>query len=508
MMNERIKRQIRKIVEEKSGERRSVIVRMANPQEEARPMLEAASKVVRNRSVLLTARDSLPAERVPGQTASRATPKPFISSDPQALKGSLSVGAPSMGPRETQQLKAQALQRLQPLVQNDRVQRTLETRHEGTPEQAAGDLWASTSLALDVTVDDLSSLPDEVAGIQEVYPNRILQLPPLAEVHNVPEPVRENRASSWGVHKIGALAAWGAYGARGEGTKVGILDTGVDVAHPDLDGKVEAWAEFDAQGSEVAGSRAYDDQGHGTHVAGTVAGGNTSGQWIGVAPEAKLCCAKVLGPRGGTDAAVQAGMAWALDQGVDVISMSLGGIPDWGPEMPVGYTTAIVSCLQRGVPVVIAIGNEGAQTTGSPGNDIFAVAVGATDYLDRGAGFSGGRTQVIYDSEYLAPEDLPLPYSKPELSAPGVAVVSSMPEGKWAALNGTSMATPHVAGAIALLLSATSIRAVEPSERAFLISDLLVGSVDELGESGQDHRYGFGRIDILRTISFAKERGY
>src|SRR3712207_5639017 len=210
MMNERIKRQIRNIVEEKSGERRSVIVRMANPQEEARPRLEAASKVVRNRSVLLTARDSLPADRgAPGQTASRATPKPFISSDPQALKGSLSVGAPSMGPREPPHLKAQALERLQPLVQNDRIQRTLETRQEGTPEQAAGDLWASTSLALDVTVDDLSSLPDEVAGIQEVYPNRILRLPPLAEVHNVPEAVRENRASSWGVHKIGALAAWG-----------------------------------------------------------------------------------------------------------------------------------------------------------------------------------------------------------------------------------------------------------------------------------------------------------
>jgi subtilisin family serine protease len=413
-----------------------------------------------------------------------------------------------MGPREPQQLKAQALERLQPLVQNDRVHRTLETREEGTPEEAAQDLWASTSLALDVTVDDLRSLPEEVAGIQEIYPNRILRLPPLAEVHNIPESVRENRASSWGVSKIGALAAWGAYGARGEDAKVGILDTGVDASHPDLDGKVEAWAEFDAQGSEVAGSQPYDDQGHGTHVAGTVAGGNSSGQWIGVAPEAKLCCAKVLGPQGGTDAAVQAGMAWALDQGVDVISMSLGGIPDFGPEMPVGYTTAIISCLQRGIPVVIAIGNEGAQTTGSPGNDIFAIAVGATDYVDRGAGFSGGRTQIIYRSEYLAPQDLPLPYSKPELSAPGVAVVSSMPGGGWTALNGTSMATPHVAGAIALLLSATSLRNIEPTERAFLISDLLVGSVEELGESGQDHRYGFGRIDVLRTISFAKERGY
>src|SRR5918995_2595502 len=128
MMNERVEQQIQKIVEEKTGDRRSVIVRMAGPQQDARPMLQAASKIVRNRSVLLTARDSLPADRAPEQTASRAMPQPFISGDPQALKGSLSVGVPSMGPRESQQLKAQALQRLQPLVQNERVHRTLETR--------------------------------------------------------------------------------------------------------------------------------------------------------------------------------------------------------------------------------------------------------------------------------------------------------------------------------------------------------------------------------------------
>jgi subtilisin family serine protease len=202
-------------------------------------------------------------------------------------------------------------------------------------------------------------------------------------------------------------------------------------------------------------------------------------------------------------------MTWALEQGVDVINMSLGGIPEVGPEMPAGYTNAIVTCLEMGVPVVIAIGNEGAQTTGSPGNDIFALAVGATDYFDRVAGSSGGRTQIVYDSEYVAPEDLPLSYLKPDVSAPGGAVVSSMPGGKWAALDGTSMATPHVAGSIALLLSATNIRDVVAGvERAFLISDLLVGSVEELGESGQDHRYGFGRIDVLRAISWAKERGY
>jgi len=109
---------------------------------------------------------------------------------------------------------------------------------------------------------------------------------------------------------------------------------------------------------------------------------------------------------------------------------------------------------------------------------------------------------------------LPLVYSKPELSAPGVAVYSSTPNkgGKpqWKAANGTSMATPHVAGAIAQLLSATSLKdKVSPSiVRAQLIQDLLMGSVEELGEVGQDHRYGYGRLDVLRAIGAAHDLGY
>ncbi len=137
------------------------------------------------------------------------------------------------------------------------------------------------------------------------------------------------------------------------------------------------------------------------------------------------------------------------------------------------------------------------------------LAVGATDHLDRPAGFSGGRTQVIEESEVIDPRYLPLLYSKPDLCAPGVAVASSVPGGSWEAYNGTSMATPHVAGAVALLLSATRIRDVVPvGERAFVVQDLLVGSVDELGESGQDHRHGFGLVNTLRAIGFARERGY
>jgi subtilisin family serine protease len=228
-----------------------------------------------------------------------------------------------------------------------------------------------------------------------------------------------------------------------------------------------------------------------------------------VVPDAKLAAALVLdGEIGGTDAQVLAGIDWAVEQGVDVISMSLGGLV-MDAETPPTYTEAILTCIEAGIPVVAAIGNEGEQTTGSPGNDLFALSIGATDDADRVAGFSGGRTQIIRESDFIHPDYLPLPYSKPDVTAPGVAIFSSVPGATWKAFSGTSMATPHVAGVIALLLAATSIKEKEWSyDRAALIQDLIIGSVEDMGECGQDHRYGFGRVDVLRAVDFAWQRGY
>jgi subtilisin family serine protease len=173
------------------------------------------------------------------------------------------------------------------------------------------------------------------------------------------------------------------------------------------------------------------------------------------------------------------------------------------------YTRTIINANRLGIPVVVAIGNEGSQTTSSPGNDYFAFTVGATDSEDWAAGFSGGRTQVFDNSRYIRADYLPLVYSKPEVSAPGVEIYSAVPGGKWEAWNGTSMATPHVAGAMALLLgSPTKILSEPAKHRANLLQSLLLSTVKELGESGQNHRFGYGRIDVLRALGYAKELGY
>lgn len=376
-------------------------------------------------------------------------------------------------------------------------------------------LWAADSVALTMERDDLLELAKSDLPIRGVFPNRVVRVPPTrrSDREQLPWEVQESKASSWGLNKIGALAVWGAYGARGAGTRIAVLDTGVDAQHPDLrdskgKSRVTAFAQFDDQGKQVKGAKPHDSDEHGTHCAGTVAGGNASGRWIGVAPEAEIAAGLVLEGGSGTEAGILAGMGWAIDLGVDAISMSLGGFT-LDPYMPETYTRTIVNAYVAGIPVVVAVGNDGSQTAGSPGSDLFALTVGATDHLDRAAGFSGGRTLVVERSDYVDSIYLPMPYSKPDLSAPGVDILSATPASSWDVFSGTSMATPHAAGAIALLLSATSIRAkTQGADRTRLVNQILASSCQELGESGQNHRFGWGRIDVLRAIGFAKDAGY
>jgi subtilisin family serine protease len=471
-MNRKVVRsQVDRVLSAGTGDTRSVIIQLA-PADELTRLGRTAARAISGRALALSARDGLPAER-------------------QALDES--AAAFGTDPPE------RAL---------SRIRRTLELIGvESGLEDLAEPLWAADAASLELPVETLRRLPEDVGEISGIYLNRRVRLPPMVRTAVLPPRVLENRASSWGLERTGALAAWGAYGARGAGVKVGVLDTGVDAGHPDLAGKISAFAEFDSAGN-LTGTEPHDPVGHGTHVCGTIAGGNASGQWIGVAPDARLAVAKVLDEKGGHDAQILAGITWAIEQKVDVINLSVSGLV-LKPEAPPTYTVALLKALRQGIPVVVSIGNEGSETTGLPGNDLYAMSVGAFDHLDQPAGFSGGRTQIIERSDFIDPQLLPMPYFKPEVCAPGVAIVSSVPGGSWAPLNGTSMASPHVAGVIALVLSATNIRtAVSPPQRGFLIMDLISGSVDELGESGQDHRYGFGGVNALRTIGFARERGF
>ncbi|MEV4312151.1 S8 family peptidase [Actinocrispum sp. NPDC049592] len=246
------------------------------------------------------------------------------------------------------------------------------------------------------------------------------------------------------VPQIGAPTAWAA-GYTGTGVTVAVLDTGVDSSHPDLATQVVGERNF-------SGSKdTLDHYGHGTHVASIVAGtgAKSGGKYRGVAPGARILDVKVLGDNGsGADSGIIEGMQWAAEQGADVVNMSLGTFDS--PEVdPVEEAVNTLSA-KYGTLFVIAAGNSGpgAGTIGSPGSADAALTVGAVDRDNQIAEFSArgpreGGGMI-----------------KPDLTAPGVGIVAARhadgrigePVGEgYTRLSGTSMATPHVAGAAALL---------------------------------------------------------
>jgi subtilisin family serine protease len=269
-------------------------------------------------------------------------------------------------------------------------------------------------------------------------------------------------------------------GLTGKGVKVGHLDTGVDGKHPALKGRIVGYLEVDLQGNRVKGAKPRDSDkmfGHGTHTAGTICGGKIKNLSIGVAPEAELYSGLVI-EGGQVLLRVLQGMEWALEKRVRVLNMSLGFR---------GYSPFFLDVTQRlrdeGVLPVFAIGNESVGTSRSPGNYPQALSVGAHDRHGQVADFSSSIT-------FNRPDEP----NQPNVVAPGVSIVSAKPGGGVRSLDGTSMATPHVAGLAALLFQAKPNASVTQVEHAIQSTCVPLPNVDPL-------RFGFGQVDPVAALA-------
>ncbi|WP_203689440.1 S8 family peptidase [Streptomyces sp. SID12488] len=288
------------------------------------------------------------------------------------------------------------------------------------------------------------------------------------------------------VPQIGAPKAWAA-GFDGKGVKIAVLDTGVDATHPDLKNQVIAAKNFSTATSST------DKFGHGTHVASIAAGtgAKSGGKYKGVAPGAKILNGKVLDDTGsGDDSGIIAGMEWAAEQGAQVVNLSLGGQDT--PEVDPLEATVNKLSAEKGILFAIAAGNSGPETVGSPGSADAALTVGAVDDKDLLADFSSTGPRVGDGA------------IKPDVTAPGVDITAASAKGSvieqevgekpagYLTISGTSMATPHVAGAAAIL------KQEHPDWTYAEIKGALTGSAK--GGKYTPFQQGSGRIQVDKAI--------
>jgi subtilisin len=229
----------------------------------------------------------------------------------------------------------------------------------------------------------------------------------------------------WGVSRVGAPAEWSA--AQGDGAVIGVIDTGIDATHPDLQGQVLGGVNVQDPAHPTAWA---DDQGHGTHVSGTIAAKGAG--LFGVAPHAKLYAIKAMDKDGNGDyTSVIAGIQWAMDHGIKIINMSVSASAGSDP-----LHRAVQAAVAAGVTIIAAAGNTGETggNVGYPGAYPEVIAVGASDSADHVAPFSSQGPQLSF-------------------IAPGVNVLSAKMGGGYITMSGTSMASPHVTGLAALAWS-------------------------------------------------------
>jgi subtilisin family serine protease len=322
---------------------------------------------------------------------------------------------------------------------------------------------------------------DGLAGLRkEEAVRKIVPAPQLRLIKPVAATAAKAQAGyTWGIKAL-KVDQLHAQGFLGQGVIVGHLDTGVDASHPALKGAIKAYAEFDSLGAQVPNAKPKDSGEHGTHTAGTIAGRPVKSVRFGVAPQAVLASAMVI-EGGNVTARILGGMNWAVGQGIRVLSMSLGLI---GTKDDFLALTQLLRA--RGVLPVFAVGNEGPGVSRYPGNYAEALSVGASDSTGAVADFSGSQ-RFLRKSDPLVPD----------LVAPGVGVISCVPNNSYMEMDGTSMATPHIAGLAAVLMSARPNRTINEVE------DAIFKSCSRTKKMTAD-RANRGLPDAVKALGFLK----
>ncbi len=301
---------------------------------------------------------------------------------------------------------------------------------------------------------------DEIMSI-DVRPPK----PPKPTKEPEPQPLE---VIPWGIDRVEADLAWSINSTSI--VKVAILDTGIDLDHPDLIGNV-------VNGTNVIMSRktANDDNGHGTHVAGIIAAVDNEIGVIGVGPNLEVYAVKVLDRRGsGSTSTVIAGIEWAIVNNMDVINMSLGG----------GGTTslhdAVIKAYEAGIVLVSSAGNSYGGAVSYPAAYPEVIAVSSTDNDNALSGFSSVGDEV-------------------DVAAPGGNIYSTYKNGEYATMSGTSMASPHVAGVVALIIGdmKDANEIISPIE----VLQRLKATVLDLGDTGEDIYFGAGLVNAFEAIN-------
>jgi len=306
------------------------------------------------------------------------------------------------------------------------------------------------------------------------------------------------KESLWQYKPVNAAALWDK-GLFGEGIVVGHLDTGINPWHPNLLGKIVGWAKVEQDGKVTPGKpgEAFDDNGHGTFTGGLIVAG-TKDNPLGIAPAAKLFSVKVLDRDGsGSLEQIIAGLQFiALQKNISIVNMS------WGVE---GFLSLLVqpmvNLLLLGILPVAAIGNDGPETSSSPGNIPGVLGIGALDFYPKTANYKFLYPAPFSNTEFVTPRTATFRfpyYLKPDLLAPGVNVVSTWSKG-YASQNGSSAAAPIISGMLAAILEKYKL-APETLFSLLKISGSFAGN--------PNFGYGWGIPDAGKLLKYLAEASY